>query len=371
MGVLKKIAPQPKPKRFMSAELMAELIQLHEARPSLLVTWLEERNICIMLMMMAGMLRESELVALTREDVQIKELQLHGKRVTVLEVLVRQSKTDQGGVGQLVLLGEDKEVQQRCPVARLRRYLDACQLRISKGEQSDEPSAPLFPTRAGKLMSSNTPCGIVQRAVQGANVAAAQKEQGAERWGAWQEYGSHSLRHGGVTAARANGVPMLDIQRHGRWKSLTVFAYVGATEQDRLKVTTEFLRSYDEREEKRQAQLQLSRTSNAAAVVAAAYQATAAAGDGAERLVLCGRQQLEMLQAAGVCGTGVSASSSADAGRPSSATAAAAAEVVPLASPRAIRQQAWMQDVAESAKLAGAGSAPVRRKRSRMEKQQM
>jgi hypothetical protein len=34
---------------------------------------------------------------------------------------------------------------------------------------------------------------------------------------------------------------MLDIQRHGRWKSLTVFSYVGATAAERLAVTNAFL----------------------------------------------------------------------------------------------------------------------------------
>jgi hypothetical protein len=34
---------------------------------------------------------------------------------------------------------------------------------------------------------------------------------------------------------------MLDIQRHGRWKSLTVFGYVGQTAQERLAVTNAFL----------------------------------------------------------------------------------------------------------------------------------
>jgi hypothetical protein len=61
------------------------------------------------------------------------------------------------------------------------------------------------------------------------------------RWGEPSTYGSHSLRRAGVTAARQNGVSMLDIQRHGRWKSLVVFAYVRQSAEERLVVTQHFL----------------------------------------------------------------------------------------------------------------------------------
>ena len=36
---------------------------------------------------------------------------------------------------------------------------------------------------------------------------------------------------------------MLDIQKHGRWKSLTVFSYVGTTPEEQLAVTTSFFKS--------------------------------------------------------------------------------------------------------------------------------
>ena len=90
-------------------------------------------------------------------------------------------------------------------------------------------------------MSSSTPCGIVQRAVKQANAEAEAGGFGVDRWGDPEAYGSHSLRRGGVTTARANGVSMLDIQKHGRWKSLTVFSYVGTTAAEQLAVTNSFL----------------------------------------------------------------------------------------------------------------------------------
>jgi site-specific recombinase XerD len=361
VGVLKKMAPAPKPKRHMSAELMAEIIRLHEAKPPLLVTWLEERNVCLMLLMMMAMLRESELVALTMDDVVIKEVAVGNKPVTVLEVLIAQSKTDQGRVGQLVLLAEDKLLQERCPVWRLRKYLVAREERVRKGELAGDGATALFPTRGGTTMNNTTPCGIVQRAVQLANEASEQNHHGAERWGKPAEYGSHSMRRGGVTAARANGVPMLDIQRHGRWKSLTVFSYVGATDQERVQVTSAFLRSYEEKIVQRQAQ-----EINAASVTAAAAAAAAASSAQVEHaLGLSGKQQLDMLLAAGVDVVMPAWVADSDAPRP------AAHQIISHA--RALRELEWLrgaggpgqQGTADTEKAAAPGPVTATQKPKR------
>ena len=86
-------------------------------------------------------------------------------------------------------------------------------------------------------MAKSTPCGIVQRLVADANRVAMLEEGVEEKWGAPELYGSHSLRRGGVTEARASGVEMLEIQRHGRWKSMAVWGYVGPTDAQRRQVT--------------------------------------------------------------------------------------------------------------------------------------
>jgi hypothetical protein len=49
------------------------------------------------------------------------------------------------------------------------------------------------------------------------------------------------MRRGGVTAARNSGVSMLDIQKHGRWKSLVVFSYVGSSKANQVRVTEAFM----------------------------------------------------------------------------------------------------------------------------------
>ena len=118
-----------------------------------------------------------------------------------------------------------------CPVRRLERYIQA-------RNRAGVVTECLFPKNDGGAMAKSTPCGIVQRMVEEANTVALREEGIEEKWGAPELYGSHSLRRGGVTEARASGVEMLEIQRHGRWKSMAVWGYVGPTDAQRLQVTS-------------------------------------------------------------------------------------------------------------------------------------
>jgi len=51
-----------------------------------------------------------------------------------------------------------------------------------------------------------------------------------------KEYGSHSLRRGGTTAAAKN-VPTHLLKRHGRWRSDAVFLYIEDDLAQQLSVT--------------------------------------------------------------------------------------------------------------------------------------
>ena len=236
MGVLRTQAAPSRPKQHMSAELMREMLQTHEAAGASgkANAWLRERDLFLMLLMMMAFLRESEAVALTRKDVLLKKLRVDGVERQVLHVYVARSKTDQAGEGHVVLLGANDADPLCCPVRRFRRYAKVLAEHAVGAEA-------LFPKVDGGAMAAGTPCGIVQRAVREANEEASRQGCGEERWGDPDSYGSHSLRRGGVTTARANGVSMLDIQKHGRWKSLTVFSYVGTTPAEQLAVTNSFL----------------------------------------------------------------------------------------------------------------------------------
>jgi site-specific recombinase XerD len=237
VAVLRTKAQPSKPKMHMSAELMREIIRGHDATCEALPLqqrWIGERNMCMMLVMLMGFLRESEAAALTTADLGVKTVEVKGGSKQVLHVTITKSKTDQARVGAVVLLGGNAAEPALCPVRRYERFLQA---REAAGVVSDM----LFPANSGVAMSASTPCGIVKRAVQAANEEAEKNGFGANRWGDAATYGSHSMRRGGVTTARANGVSMLDIQRHGRWKSLVVFSYVGQTPEEQLAVTNAFL----------------------------------------------------------------------------------------------------------------------------------
>lgn len=236
MGVLRTMAASSRPKQHIEKELMRQILRAHDERGKR--DWRTDRDACLMLLMMMGMLRQSEAVQLRVSDVQIEQRQVDGcAAVRVLSIFIAKSKTDQAQDGAVVLLGENAQEPGECPLARLERWLVA---RAAAGIAGDA----LFPKKCGQPLANTTPCSIVKDAVREANERAAASGRGSEYWGDHQLYGSHSLRRGGVTAARANGVSMLDIQRHGRWKSLTVFAYVGRTVQEQIAVSQRFLQAF-------------------------------------------------------------------------------------------------------------------------------
>jgi hypothetical protein len=245
MHVLKTRAEPSQPKQHVSAELMRELIDLHEEAmrgPTVQgqgPSWLKERNIFLLLAMMMGMLRESEAVAVQLKDCHVRPVMVKGVQRRALSIAILRSKTDQEGKGQIVLLVEDVQNPRCCPVKRYEKYMEA------RGH-SGVVSQYLFPRVDEGPMATGTPNKLMKAAVENANKVAESRHLSLFRWGSPDSYGSHSLRRGGVTVARANGVPMLDIQRHGRWKSLTVFAYVGTTESERIAVTDSFLQVIDE-----------------------------------------------------------------------------------------------------------------------------
>ena len=237
-------APQSQPKQHMSAELLATLVKLHDQRVP--KSWVAERNIVMLLVMFAGMLRESEATQLRLEHIQVQLAEeapaaaaASSSSIEVEEcmlIMVVSSKMDQAAKGATVMIAANASDLSMCPVRRLRQYL-------RMREQAGIKSEFVFCTHEGEAMANSTPCGIVQRQVENANEVALEREGVQEKWGPAKLYGSHSLRRGGVTEARRSGVDMLEIQRHGRWKSAAVWGYVGPTVEQRLGVTRELFGS--------------------------------------------------------------------------------------------------------------------------------
>ena len=233
MKICMNRAAQSKPKQHVSSELMRALVQQLDGKAD--ADWIDHRNVALLLTMMMGMLRESEAVEIRMEDVHVKFIEQaaaaggNGGAESVM-LQIRGSKTDQAKKGASVMLAANNSDPTLCPVRRLERYIQA---RNRAGVVTEY----LFPKSDGGAMAKSTPCGIVQRMVEQANTIALREEGIEEKWGSPDVYGSHSLRRGGVTEARASGVDMLEIQRHGRWKSMAVWGYVGPTDAQRWLVT--------------------------------------------------------------------------------------------------------------------------------------
>jgi integrase len=238
MAVLAARAEPPTPKRHMSLELMRSILQALKQEgdvdlananpPAIRRAQLASRNYCLLLFMLLGMLRASEAVGLADGDVLVETVG-GGK---TLSLFIRRSKGDQERKGEEVRLGENKADSLACPVEAYTRYQA-----LKAAHRLGAPEEPLFCQLGGEPLAAATPNHIVQNAVEEANIRWQRTTGEAQHFGAHEEYGSHSMRRGGVTLARDSGVSMLDIQRHGRWKSLLVFDYVGRTLEQQLAVT--------------------------------------------------------------------------------------------------------------------------------------
>jgi hypothetical protein len=176
-----------------------------------------------MLLATTGMLRESESAALRYEkkkggfkDVWIEEVD--GEEC--LFIFIEKSKTDQGRTGEVVVISKSDD-PRICPVVWF-KYLENIR---------DEESDFLYHHHNSPAgLSSSTPCGRVQKWLTAIGLNG-------------KEFGSHSCRSGGATAAAQAGVKLRLLKRHGRWKSDAVFLYVRDSIIQKLEVTRGFLKN--------------------------------------------------------------------------------------------------------------------------------
>ena len=146
----------------------------------------------------------------------------------IVEVYISRAKNDQSAQGHLIRIGDASE-SSICPVFWMKLY-------SKKRERSSErTSVRFFQTFDGCSLSRTTPCGIIQKWIERINIRHTRLHQ--PTYGNAQEYGSHSCRIGGVTAAHASGVDMELIRQHGNWKSDVVYDYIQPTVTQQLSVT--------------------------------------------------------------------------------------------------------------------------------------
>ncbi len=173
------------------------------------------RDMAMLQLGFLGLFRRSELVKLKNRDVKILDC-------GDVEVTLGVTKTNQGGEPCTVRLpGQTR--QGLDPAEAIRKWVA---LRALVGtNKPEEPFLTTWNTRKGELQTTgkHMPADTVSKIlVEWLSRAAAKS--------GWQGdlsiFASHSLRRGGATHLREQGVPLAEIMKLGRWKSLACLTYV-------------------------------------------------------------------------------------------------------------------------------------------------
>jgi site-specific recombinase XerD len=163
------------------------------------------RDVFLTILLMAAMLRRSEAAALEVDDVWLDTLEdkQTGKQEEVLFIFVAKSKTDQERRGHTIVVGaaDDAEI---CPLRWFRKYA-AMRRKTAK--------ALFHNATVSTKMADSTVNTRVKTLLKAIGVAP-------------EQYGSHSGRSGGATAAAAANVEIALIKRHGNWRSDCVYRYI-------------------------------------------------------------------------------------------------------------------------------------------------
>jgi integrase len=187
------------------------------------------RDECVILLGFYGMMRRSEIVALTIEDVRIGT----HKGARYVEVHIKRSKTDRGRVGATVTI--TGVTQDGLDIAgAIEEY---CHLRA---ERMPDPTSPFITKWDLDALECHASVGVTGQALAlrlQKHLLAIKRKYPAVKVNP-HSYAMHSLRRGGVTAAWEAGVDIAKIKAHGRWRSDAVRAYMQATRPIRLMVTS-------------------------------------------------------------------------------------------------------------------------------------
>ena len=194
-GIQRMLARPVQKKEPVTAEMLADLVADATKHSSLS----NIRLAAACLLSFAGFLRFDELVRLRPIDIGISP--------SMAKLRICQSKADQLRKGDEVLIARTRTAT--CPVAMLEKYMAMAGI---------PPSSELFLFRA----ITKTKKGEVLRSTGSLSYSRLSelfrlklKQLGY----AAGNYGLHSLRAGGATAAARAGVPDRLFKRHGRWKS--------------------------------------------------------------------------------------------------------------------------------------------------------
>ena len=178
-------------------------------------SFVEVCNVFVMILMMAGFLRESEATELEVVDVWLE----HIEEDDMLYVYVGKLKTDQGRRGHTIVIGAAQHFPNICPILWFKTYTN----------MRPKNAAKFFCKPNGERLATTEPNKILKKLLR------SRPEIDASL------YGSHSLRKEGCSKAAAAGVSLTLLKRHGNWKSDAIFIYIKNSLAERLSVTQSLL----------------------------------------------------------------------------------------------------------------------------------
>ena len=161
------------------------------------------RNYVMCVIAFAAFIRSSEVINLRRNDIEFE--------FNHISIYIRKSKTDQLRDGATVLLNELKDVSI-CPVRLIKRYLEVTNISPASSEY-------LFRPISGR--GNNKRLVTVNKPISYTTYREAFKKLFKDIVPDVSRYSTHSMRAGGATLAINAGVSERQLQRHGRWKSIT------------------------------------------------------------------------------------------------------------------------------------------------------
>ena len=194
-GIRRQLVRPSKVRAPLDLEILEEAFKLIEGGGRL-QDW---RTRCRLNLEFYGMLRWAEVSELRTEDLIFD--------TTGLVLHIRRSKTDQLGVGSYVRMNMTD--LEHCPVEITRLYLQKLNYGTENGYLQPQVRSYKDGRQSGvwyKKLGYSTALEDTKAsmAILGRNPA---------------EYGEHSGRKGGTTAASEAGVSWIDLKRHGRWRS--------------------------------------------------------------------------------------------------------------------------------------------------------
>lgn len=159
------------------------------------------RICCLMLIGFAGFLRFDEL-----SHIQVKNISIFNTHV---EIKIEKSKTDIYRQGNVVVISRTET--QYCPVVMLERYLREAHLDLESDQFIFRAVTFFKSTNKTVLCKQNKPISYTRtREI----VLEVLDQLGYDK----KQFGLHSLRSGGATAAASNSVPDRLLKSHGRWR---------------------------------------------------------------------------------------------------------------------------------------------------------